>query len=1027
MRKINFNLILTRIKMNLTAKLLTIVIAISVFPVSATAFSEITKQQQRQITGKVMDSEGQPLPGASIIVKGATIGTETDFDGDFALNVEGEDVILSVSFVGFISQEVALNGQTSISITLQESAESLEEVVVTGYGTQKKSDLTGAIVKVNSEDFVKGANSNALQLLSGKASGVQISQSSSAPGGAIDIKIRGANSINSSNNVLVVIDGLPGGSTSALSPDDIESMEVLKDASASAIYGSRAANGVLLITTKKGKKGKMEVSYNGYVGFQEVNEHVDMLNGSEYLTVLNDINVDSGGGILHTPEYINQVGEGYDWQDIIFRNSIIHNHQISFQGGSDKSQYYVALNYLDNEGVIINSGQEKFNTRLNFNIQPSEKFSFNMNMNVNRSLTDIIKGGRGTNEGVGVLSAALLFDPTIGPERNEAGYFDVNPLVAIENPMALLEGVSQQDVQNTVYSTISADYEILKDFKATVRLGTELVNSRSDVYENDSFQIGRGVNGRGTITSNESTYWLAEYLLSYGFVKGDHDFKIMGGITYENFESRIQYSRASDFLSHVTETNLLQSGNSETFVLQSGKSINRLNSQLGRINYSYKDKYLLTASVRRDGTSRFSEKNKYATFPSGSIGWKISSEPFMENQNLFSSLKLRVGYGELGNQGINNFETIQTYTAGSNAVLGGSLTTGAIPARIANEDLVWETTRETNVGIDFGLFNYRLSGSIEYYSRFTDDQLFQQPVPFSTGFSNVRVNLGEVKNSGLEFTFNSKNIVGDFKWDTDLTFSFLENEVVELPEFSQKIVFGGFGFSGNYLIVEEGSPMASFYGYQMDGIFQVGDNIANSPQPNALPGHPIFNDRNNDGAITSDDKMILGDPFPDFMFGFNNSFSYDRFTLDVYFLGVEGVETFNNLVAESLYPINKERNHIANNYLDRWTVDNPGAEFPSGVNYTSYSDGENKVNSFTIQDASYIRLKNVTLGYDFEIKNNSKIKGINLYISGENLFTISDYDGFDPDGNSDGNGTSRATFSDYPLARTIRIGGKINF
>ena len=1013
--------------MNLTAKLLTIVIAISVFPVSATAFSEITKQQQRQITGKVMDSEGQPLPGASIIVKGATIGTETDFDGDFALNVEGEDVILSVSFVGFISQEVALNGQTSISITLQESAESLEEVVVTGYGTQKKSDLTGAIVKVNSEDFVKGANSNALQLLSGKASGVQISQSSSAPGGAIDIKIRGANSINSSNNVLVVIDGLPGGSTSALSPDDIESMEVLKDASASAIYGSSAANGVLLITTKKGKKGKMEVSYNGYVGFQEVNEHVDMLNGSEYLTVLNDINVDSGGGILHTPEYINQVGEGYDWQDIIFRNSIIHNHQISFQGGSDKSQYYVALNYLDNEGVIINSGQEKFNTRLNFNIQPSEKFSFNMNMNVNRSLTDIIKGGRGTNEGVGVLSAALLFDPTIGPERNEAGYFDVNPLVAIENPMALLEGVSQQDVQNTVYSTISADYEILKDFKATVRLGTELVNSRSDVYENDSFQIGRGVNGRGTITSNESTYWLAEYLLSYGFVKGDHDFKIMGGITYENFESRIQYSRASDFLSHVTETNLLQSGNSETFVLQSGKSINRLNSQLGRINYSYKDKYLLTASVRRDGTSRFSEKNKYATFPSGSIGWKISSEPFMENQNLFSSLKLRVGYGELGNQGINNFETIQTYTAGSNAVLGGSLTTGAIPARIANEDLVWETTRETNVGIDFGLFNYRLSGSIEYYSRFTDDQLFQQPVPFSTGFSNVRVNLGEVKNSGLEFTFNSKNIVGDFKWDTDLTFSFLENEVVELPEFSQKIVFGGFGFSGNYLIVEEGSPMASFYGYQMDGIFQVGDNIANSPQPNALPGHPIFNDRNNDGAITSDDKMILGDPFPDFMFGFNNSFSYDRFTLDVYFLGVEGVETFNNLVAESLYPINKERNHIANNYLDRWTVDNPGAEFPSGVNYTSYSDGENKVNSFTIQDASYIRLKNVTLGYDFEIKNNSKIKGINLYISGENLFTISDYDGFDPDGNSDGNGTSRATFSDYPLARTIRIGGKINF
>ncbi len=980
------------------------------------------------ITGKVTSSEdSEGMPGVNVIVKGTSQGTVTDVEGNYSLEVPSEESILAFSSVGFTKEEVIVGTRTIIDLVLTPDLTALEEIVVIGYGTQKKSDLTGAIVKVNSKDFVKGANTSALQLLNGKASGVQISQSSSAPGGEIDIKIRGSNSINSSNNVLIVIDGLPGGSVTALSPDDIESMEVLKDASASAIYGSRAANGVLLITTKRGKKGQMDISYNGYVGFQDVKDQVRMLNGSEYLTVLNEINVESGGGILYPPDYIAQVGDGYNWQDIIFQNSIIQNHQVSFQGGSDKSQYYVSLNYLDNEGVIMNSGQKKYNARINYRIQPSDKFSFNINMNVNRSLTEIVKGGRGTNEGVGVLSAALLFDPTIGPEKNSEGYFDVNPLVAIENPMALLEGISRLDVQTTVYSTVSADYEILKGFKATIRLGTELSNYRSDIYENDLFQIGRGVNGRGTVNSIENTYWLAEYLLSYGFTKGDHEFKVLGGITYENFETRNQYSQASDFLSHVTLTNLLQSGNSDTYVLRSSKFINRLSSQLGRINYSYKGKYLVTASIRSDGTSKFSEINKYAYFPSGSVGWKIASEPFMQNQGLFSELKLRVGYGELGNQGINNFETIQTFRAGSDAVLGGSLVTGAIPARIPNEDLVWETTKEFNIGLDFGILDHRFSGTIEYYVRNTHDQLFQKPVPFTTGFTNVRVNFGQVRNRGFEFAFRSNNLTGKLEWDTDLTLSFHENEVVKLPEFAQQVIFGGFGFSGNYLVVQEGSPMSSFYGYQMDGIWQVEDDIANSPQPNALPGHPIFHDTNGDGKITADDKIILGDPFPDMMFGFNNRFSYDRFNLDIYFLGIQGVETFNNLVAESLYPINKERNHIAQNYLDRWTVDNPGAEFPSGVNYTSYSDGENKVNSFTIQDASYIRLKNVTLSYDFSLEKIGVFKALNLYVSGENMWTMSDYDGFDPDGNSDGNGTSRATFSDYPLARTFRIGGKLTF
>lgn len=981
--------------------------------------------QAQSVSGTVQGEDG-PLVGVTILVVGTGTGTITDIDGKYTIQAKKGDV-LEFSYIGMTNSSATVGDETTMNITMETNTATIDEVVVVGYGSQKKSDLTGAVVKVTSEDFVKGANTSALQLLNGKASGVQISQSSSAPGGGIDIKIRGANSINSSNDVLIVIDGLPGGSVTALSPDDIESIEVLKDASASSIYGSRAANGVVLITTKKGRKGQMSIEYSGYVGFQDVKDRVDMLNGREYLTVLNDINVESGGGIIHSPERIAAVGDGFDWQELIFRNCIIHNHQISLQGGGDKSTYYVGLNYIDNEGVILKSGQRKYNARINYQLRPSDRFSVNLNLNVNRSLTDVVRMGRGTNEGVGVLSAALLFDPTIGPEKNDAGYFDVNPLVAIENPMALLEGIDQDNVANSAYATVSADYEILEGLKATIRFGTEFENFRSDQYENDLFQIGRGVNGRATINSNESFYWLAEYLLSYELKRGDHDFKLLGGITYENFESRTHFSQASDFLSHVTGTNLLQSGNQETFVLRSGKFVNRLNSQLGRLNYSFRDKYLLTASLRVDGTSRFSEKNKFAYFPSASIGWKVSSESFMQKQSLFNELKFRVGYGEIGNQGINNFETIQTFRAGSNAVLGGGLQNGAIPARIPNEDLVWETTREINIGVDFALFEYRLAGSIEYYVRNTDDQLFQQPVPFTTGFTNVRVNLGEVQNSGFDFTISSKNLTGKLSWETDLVFSLLKNKVVQLPEFAQQIIYGGFGFSGNYLVIQEDSPIASFYGYEMAGIFQVGDDIANSAQPNAIPGHPIFQDTNGDGTISAADRVILGDPFPDLTFGFNNRFTFDRFGLEIYILGVQGVETFNNLVAESLYPINKERNHIAQNYLDRWTAGNPGAEFPSGVNYTSYSDGENKVNSFTIQDASFIRLKNVTLSYDLPLKNNNVFQSVNLYISGENLLTISDYDGFDPDGNSDGVGTSRATFSDYPIARTIRIGGKIGF
>ncbi len=988
---------------------------------------QLVAYAQVQVNGLISDEQGQPLPGATILEKNTTNGVVTDFDGNYSIQVSDQNAILMISFVGYATQGVLVADLTDFNFSLQPDNE-LDEVVITGYGSQQKRDLTGAIVQVKSEDFVKGANTNALQLLNGKASGVHISQSDSAPGGAIDIKIRGAGSINASNEVLVVIDGLPGGSLTALSPDDIESIEVLKDASASAIYGSRAANGVVLITTKKGKSGAMVISYENYFGFQSVNERVDMLNGGEYLQVLSDINVEGGGDVLSTPAEISAMGSGYDWQDIIFRSSLVQNHQVSMSGGSDVSNYYVSLNHLNNEGVIRESGEKKYNARINYGLTPNDRLNVNLNLSINRSEIDNVKMGRGTNEGVGLLAAALLFDPTIGPEVNSEGYYDVNPLVAIENPEAILQGWDQQVSSNRVYATGSVDYKIIDGLTATARFGANISDSRRDLYENDKFQVGRGLNGRSTIRNMESNYWIAEYLGEYQREWGEHNFKFLAGITFESNTTRFHQSVASDMLSHVTTTNLQQSGNSETLNAESGKFKNTLQSSLARLNYSFKDKYLLTASVRRDGTSKFSDKYKYATFPSASVGWKLSSEPFMENNEIFSELKLRAGYGEIGNQGIENFETIPTFEAGSNAILGGATVSGAVPARIANQDLKWETTKETNIGIDFSLANNRFSGSIDYFDRNTFDQLFQQPVPLTTGFTYVRTNFGQVKNSGIDFSFSSRNVDKTWTWDTDIVMSFLKNEVVELPTFAANVISGSFSFSGNYRITQVGAPILSFYGYELDGIFQQGDDIAGSAQPNALPGHPIFVDQNGDQKIDGTDRVILGDPFADFTYGITNRFGYKDFSLEIYIQGVQGIENFSNLAAESLYPINKERNHLAVHYLDRWRTSNTDAVYPSGVNYTSYSDGTNKVNTYTVQDASFMRVKNITLNYNLPLANSDFIKSGNVYLSGENLLTVApNYIGFDPDGNSDGTGVSRADFANYPLARIIRIGCKLNF
>jgi TonB-linked SusC/RagA family outer membrane protein len=736
------------------------------------------------------------------------------------------------------------------------------------------------------------------------------------------------------------------------------------------------------------------------------------------------------------------IGTGTDWQDQIFRKAVAHNHQLSFSGGSDKSAFYLGVNYLSQEGVVKRSGLKKYNVRLNYELNPSDKFKINLNLNTNRSINNSILTTNAGNENAGPMNTALQFDPTIAPGLNAQGRYPFNSLISLENPLALINGVDQSNVSNRTFGTLSSEYTILKGWTATLRLGGDIENQRSDSYVSTATQRGLASGGNGNVISLEDNHWISELFTTYNRTFAKHQISVLGGATLEKYETRLVGASAMGFLSDVSLTNLLEGGDGDRGDnVRSSRTTNKLNSYLGRLNYTFNEKYLLTASMRADGTSRFSDKNKFAFFPSFALGWRLSEEPFLKQTNLFNDLKLRLSYGKSGNQAIGNFETLQTFIAGGRAILGGGLLQGVEPARIPNPDLKWETTEELDLGIDFGVFQGRLSGSLEYFIKNTSDQLFNKPLPTTSGFESIRVNFGTVRNRGIDLMLESRNFVNNFKWNTTFTFSALQNKVVELPDFIPQVITGNIGFTSNYAIVRTGAAMRSFYGYQVERLFQTNDDIASSAQPGAKPGQPKFVDQNNDGKIDPNDRVILGSPFPKFIFGLNNTFAYKGFNLNVLITAVQGIKTLDGNIIESLYPINFERNRLAAHYLDRWTPSNTDAKYPSGVNPSSYG-GALAINSMTVTDASFGRLKTVTLGYDIPLSG-KKIKSASVYLAADNLLTITRFQGFDPDANASGTSSSltantsnagvsggsieHASYNSYPLNRTFRVGLNISF
>ena len=1006
--------------------------------------SSMGAQQIKTVSGKVSDESGATLPGVNIVLKGTTKGVITDIDGKFSISAEPTDVLV-FTFIGMLSQEVLVGEQTVINIEMIADAVGLEEVVAIGYGVVKKSDITGSVGSIKVNELSEGVANSVDQLLAGKAAGVNVIQNSGEPGGGMSINVRGASSVNAGNSPLYVIDGLPidnsrpvsTGSISAfgasrsprnpmssINPADIESIEVLKDASATAIYGSRGANGVILITTRSGKNEKMTVSYQTYLGFQNRARKLNLLNAQEYKQVINEL-IDAGGDIEESRVgEIANGGKGTDWQDELNNaNAVVQDHQLSFSGGSKSTSYYLSLNFMDQEGIIKNSDFGRYGARINLKSDISDKFQVGFNATGSYTRDNFIANGFGINEWSGPLYAAYNFDPTLSV-RDEDGAYALSPLLTLDNPVAVSEGMSSVSQSNRMMASMYGEYHFTNSLFARLNIGGDFVNESRKSFINSLTKEGRNNGGIAANQNVEQSNYLVEGTVNYSKTFKVHSINLMGGTTYQRFVTNGLMNEARGFPNESLGANNLGIGDQSTFGISNYLTGNRLASYIGRVNYSLYDKYLFTATARADGSSRFGESNKFGFFPSAAFAWKASNEGFIKNIESISNLKLRLSWGETGNQEIGNFPSLSTFGEGGAAIWDGSPVTGTRPLRMPNPDLRWETTEQINIGVDLSMYNGRISGSFDYFSKKTTDMLLELPIPQSTGFGSILSNVGRIDNSGVELTLSTVNLSSkNFNWRTDFTFTAMKNEVKDLGSIPEIIVGAGYTHVSQVAIIKPGLPLNSYYGWEVDGIWQEGDDFSGFTE-DYKPGDLKYVDQDGDKVITDKDRIVLGNSFPDFQWSLANSFEYKGISLFLFIEGVEGVDMLNGNLIDNYFPINFRRNKFAEPYLNRWTPENPTNQYPSFTDPLKF--GRRVVNSQTLLDASYIRLKTVRVSYDLP-KFTRFIKSAQVYVTGENLYTLTDYIGLDPAVNPNGNPNFRIDFNAYPSARTLLFGVKVEF
>ncbi|MBO4753498.1 MAG: TonB-dependent receptor [Bacteroidales bacterium] len=974
--------------------------------------------QNTTVKGVVRDAMG-PTAGATVVQKGTNNGTITDLDGNFEISVPS-NAVLVISFVGLDTQEIPVAGKKFIEVTL-EGNEELEEVVVVGYGTQKKSDITGSVASVDKARLSKLPVTNVLQAVQGATAGVTISQGSSIPGDAPSALVRGRNSINAGTGPYIVVDGVPisksGGSLNDINPGDIESMEILKDASATAIYGTNGANGVILITTKHGKEGKPSISYNGYVGIEDFAHKMDFCNGAQITQRYKDYVAQNAGETMYNDYVKNQAeaaaqaaGQETDWlYDMVSRTGIIQDHNVTINGGAEKVKYFISGDYLSQKGVLKGFNYKRYSLRLNIDADVTDYLKIGTNTYIVSHNRD---GGR-----VNFLMAEAM--SPYGQVYNEDGTYCIYPMASENlffNPM---RDVNQDHERRQWNINLNgyADVDFghiwtpLKGLHYKFNFGYSYVPKRENYY-NGAEQ--NNLSGYGYIFNAETQNFTAENILSWARDFGKHHVDLTALYAASRKKYHDNTAAASIFINDEQLWHNLAGG--VTQVAKSYTDLYTTCSQMGRINYSYDSRYLFTATVRRDGSSVFGDDNKYGVFPSVAIGWNIANEAFMEStSDWLSTLKLRLSYGKAGNEAIGVYETLAKMTNAALALDGASATALYPSSRMGNSGLSWETTKSFNVGVDFGLLNNRINGNIDFYTSKTTDLLLQRNLPKISGFSNVYMNMGETANKGLEVTINSKNIsTKDFTWNTSLVWSWNKNEIKDL--------YGdGKDDLGNRWFI--GHPISVIYDYEMEGIWQKdeierGDHLKQDPQ--AQPGDVKLRDIDGDGKITPEgDKTIQGQTTPKWIAGLTNTFTYKGLSLSIFIQTVQGLKRNNSLLAMASDEMGRRNSTLEVGY---WSESNPSNEF------RSLSKTSNRWGYGFPRDASFTRIKDITLSYQVpaRITKAMHINALTVYASGRNLFTFTDWIGWDPESDITQRGWGGYE-NNYPMTKSMVFGLNVTF
>ncbi|PKP46438.1 MAG: SusC/RagA family TonB-linked outer membrane protein [Bacteroidetes bacterium HGW-Bacteroidetes-11] len=1007
--------------------------------------------QNHTVTGIITDKEsGLGMPGVTVVEAGTFKGTTTDIDGKYSLTVSSPSATLEISFIGFTTQRIQINSRAAINLVLIPEVTQLSELVVVGYGTQKKKVVTGAISSVTSQEITSTPVLRIDQAMQGRTAGVQVTNLSGQPGEAPTIRIRGAGTTGNASP-LYIVDGIAVGGIDYLNPGDIESIDVLKDAASAAIYGARAANGVVLITTKSGKAGKMSITYSGYTGIQNVAKKLDMLDSDQYRMIMNEGARNSG---LSEPFDLNEIpAHNTNWQDHLFvKNAPMQNHEVSITGGSEKTTYASSMSYFSQQGIIggEKSQFDRITARLNTKSQVNKVFSFGNNL----SYTHIIRRGIGSNESFnGAYSSALNLDPltplyeenpdnlNLPPYSNEPVVKDklgrtygISNYVGAEvvNPLALLEIQTGETRVDKIVGSIFGEAEIIKGLKVNTSLGIDLAYVLNDSYRPLYYLNGAQLNiDKTSVSKGIDRYftWQWENTISYTKQISDHNFSLLAGTT----ASKFKYENLTGFNAKVPlfdpDNVYLNMATDTVWVATGGASHSALASIFGRVNYDYKSKYSFTGILRRDGSSKFGANNRFGIFPSLGVSWVASDESFFPKIKNLDQVKFRASWGINGNQEIGDYQFISTINKSRGYIFGSGRIVGASPSYIENADIRWEESIQTDIAIDLAAFNNRLLATVDYYIKTTSGLLERIPIPGHVGNDAPVANVGSVENRGVEVSVNWRHKVKEFRYAFGVNASYNKNKMTKIGNEEKVLPGASWAIAGAVTRAEEGLPIAYFWGYKTDGLFQnqseIFQHIGSTGQvlqPNAKPGDVRFVDVNGDGKIDADDRTMIGNPTPDWTLGFNASAEYRNFDFSILLIGTLGNEIFNGSQRQDLRYTNR-----TTAILDRWTAEGTSTEVPR---YTWIDVNNNyRVSDLYIEDGSYLRVKNVQIGYTLPsgLLRRMGASTWRFYVSAENLLTFTKYTGADPEIGARSSFDIGIDRGIYPQARTWRLGTSITF